>query len=333
MGRPAKFLFCFCLLLLVFNRLSHAADDVKSINVHFPAGSHSVSFKDSVKGDHTIEYRLEARAGQQMHIIFKASNPSASFNLLAPDGAEALHRGASDGAEFKGALPSDGIYKVQVYLMRSAARRKKMSHYTLTMTIAGGPNGAAREPDFSDGTTGGPDYWQVTGLKPNDSLKMHERPALNGTVILAFSEGAILRNLGCNDQHGARWCRVVSPEDPNVTGWVEARYLRESFNPPPLKDALVPGTHYHATGNVQCRRTADAPVLSCRFGVVRSNPGTAVVDITFPDGFQRTLYFSKGRVEAEIGVSLTTRHENDNTIVTIGENERYVIPGVILEGD
>jgi len=204
---------------------------------------------------------------------------------------------------------------------------------TRTMMIAESMSGAARKPGFAADDSSGPDYWQVSGLKPKDSLKMREGPAADKDVILAFSEGTVLRNRGCEDHLGRRWCRVESPEDSNVTGWVEGRYLRESFNPPPLRDALVPGTHHHATGNVQCRHTADAPVSSCRFGVVRSDSGTVVVDITFPDGFERTLYFSKGRVEAEIGVIATTLHENDNTIVTIGENERYVIPGVILEGD
>ena len=36
-------------------------------------------------------------------------------------------------------LPTDGDYKVRVYLMRNAARRNEVSDYTLTISVTGKP--------------------------------------------------------------------------------------------------------------------------------------------------------------------------------------------------
>ncbi|MGE5199732.1 MAG: hypothetical protein ACM3H9_08830, partial [Rhodospirillaceae bacterium] len=41
------------------------------------------------------------------------------------------------GEAYTGMLPTDGDYKVRVYLMRNAARRSEVSDYTLTISVTG----------------------------------------------------------------------------------------------------------------------------------------------------------------------------------------------------
>lgn len=64
--------------------------------------------------------------------------------------------------------------------------------------------------------------------------------------------GDVLRNRGCQMTDGQRWCGVERP-DGSGRGWVAGRYLRESSGAPSQanpSDALVPGTNYHATGQI-----------------------------------------------------------------------------------
>ncbi len=54
----------------------------------------------------------------------------------AAGGGEAIFVDQRRGPHrFSGALPADGDYVVQVYLMRSAARRNEVANYTITIGI------------------------------------------------------------------------------------------------------------------------------------------------------------------------------------------------------
>lgn len=103
-------------------------------------------------------------------------------------------------------------------------------------------------------------------------------------------------------------------------------------------DALVPGTDYNATGDVECVRDRDAATTRCAFGVKRQGSGTASVTVTWPDGGSRTILFKHGkavdfdRSQADGNAELTATRESDNTIVLVGE-QRFVIPDVIVFGD
>lgn len=120
------------------------ASGIESKSLQFAKGASSATVKGTLKGDHTIDYKLRARAGQTMTVSLKGSNAATYFNVLPPGSNDvAIYNSSTEGNDWKGALPSDGEYKVRVYLMRSAARRDEASNYTLTVGITGSPSAAA----------------------------------------------------------------------------------------------------------------------------------------------------------------------------------------------
>jgi hypothetical protein len=115
-----------------------AADGIESRPLQFAKGTSSATVKGSLKGDKTIDYKLRAKAGQNMSVTLKTSNGANYFNVLPPGSSgEAIFIGSTSGNEWTGTLPADGEYTVRVYLMRSAARRSETADYTLTVGITG----------------------------------------------------------------------------------------------------------------------------------------------------------------------------------------------------
>jgi uncharacterized protein YraI len=82
-------------------------------------------------------------------------------------------------------------------------------------------------PDYADGLTGGPDYWEVTGVGPGEELSLRQTPSPKGKLIMPFPNGTVLKNLGCRNMRGKRWCQVEQRGVPARRGWVNGRYLRE----------------------------------------------------------------------------------------------------------
>ncbi|MEZ5670520.1 MAG: hypothetical protein R3F55_24415 [Alphaproteobacteria bacterium] len=101
-------------------------------------------------------------------------------------------------------------------------------------------------------------------------------------------------------------------------------------------DALVAGTNYHATGDIECTIGADAATGMCPFGVIREGNGSGSVIVTKPDGRTRAIFFADGAAtgydvsEADPGEFSATR-DGDDTIVFIGA-ERYVVPDAVIFG-
>lgn len=315
------------------------ADEVKTVTVNFKPGLTSASFKGTVKGYNTVEYRLGASAGQSMSVDFQTSNASSYFNVLPPGGGqEAIHIGSTEGNEFSGVLPADGTYVVQVYLMRSAARRNEVANYSIRFAIDAGMSpsenaGVAPDGDFADGNAGGPDFWEVIGVPSGDTLNIRTQPSTSSSVVVELGNGAIVQNLGCRQSGGQRWCRVRLTGDSDMEGWAAGRYLREASSPGAEGDALVPGTKYNATGAVDCTFKNNPSVRSCDFGVVRNSDGGATINIKFPDGFTRVLRFRAGGVTSSSGSQVVSERQGDNTIVSVDSAERFVIPDAVIEGE
>lgn len=106
-------------------------------NVHFAAGAHSATFKGSVTGYDGVNYMLGANAGQMVHVLFSGDNGACYFNYWEPGADTAVHQGEIAGNEFSMRLSTSGKQRVQVYLMRSAARRNETCHYSVTIEITG----------------------------------------------------------------------------------------------------------------------------------------------------------------------------------------------------
>jgi len=132
-----------------------ASPDAREEQVQFETGSTGTHVESSIVGSQSVNYTLRAGAGQMMDISISSDNNGNYFNLYAPGygpGDEAIFAGARDGGKFSAALPTDGEYTVQVYLIRSAARRNETANFALDINISGTAVTAstATQPDDDD---------------------------------------------------------------------------------------------------------------------------------------------------------------------------------------
>ncbi|WP_424362914.1 SH3 domain-containing protein [Methylocystis parvus] len=223
MFRPFGLLLALALLPAAAN----GQDAVKVTRVGFRDGH--ASLRGSVTGYETRDYVFPANAGESIAISLKTNRLSNYFNLTAPGADEALFIGSTSGASFSGAAPVSGDYTARVYLMRNDARRGVKANYVLNIALgmksAGKPNG----PDFADGLTGGPDYWEVTDVPAGDRLSVRATPSPKGKLVTQALNSAIMKNLGCRNTRGQRWCQVE--DGAGRRGWVNGKYLREGAPP------------------------------------------------------------------------------------------------------
>ena len=230
--RPSALCLPLC---LTFALTAQAADGIREERVRFKAGTSQTTLKGHLRGDGDMDYLLGAKAGQQMTVELHSDNPQNYFNILPPGSSdEALFVGSSSGNRFEGTLPDSGDYRVRVYLMRAAARRDESANYRVDIHIGSTHLSRSTAPagDFADGLSGGPDFWEVQGVPPGDSLHLRAGPSTHDRVVGEIGNGSILRNLGCRMSGEQRWCHVARPEDSTSKGWVAGRYLRESSYQP-----------------------------------------------------------------------------------------------------
>lgn len=146
--RPTKRL---SVLVLALAALPALAGEFRTERVQFARGGSAATIQGQLHGDETVEYLLGAGAGQTLEITLETAHGATYFNVFAP-GAEpgrdaALFIGETGGKRFAGKLPSPGDYRVQVYMMRSAARRNETAAYKLEIAIVGVPNRSAKAPE------------------------------------------------------------------------------------------------------------------------------------------------------------------------------------------
>ena len=102
------------------------------------------------------------------------------------------------------------------------------------------------------------------------------------------------------------------------------------------RDALLPGTSYHAAARIKCVPAFEAAPRECDALVIRRGfDGTATIDIPGRAG-KRSILFVKGKPtasNAQAMDALTFERRGDVTIVKLGTSERYQIPGVLVTGD
>jgi hypothetical protein len=130
------------------------------------AGPFAATMEGRIEGYECVHYLVPGRAGDRVVVDLAANHLANYFNIFAP-GTEpgrdrALFIGSTDGTRYEGWWQDDGSYLIQVFLMRSAARRGEVATYTLEIVIeddAGGSAPAAREPPW-------PDDYDATGELP-----------------------------------------------------------------------------------------------------------------------------------------------------------------------
>lgn len=92
-----------------------------------------------VMGADTAVYITRGMAGQTLSVSLSAKHPQAYFNVTPLGSQEAMFIGSTSGNTMRRRLPVDGDYRVDVYLMRAAARRGSASPYKLTTQVVGYP--------------------------------------------------------------------------------------------------------------------------------------------------------------------------------------------------
>ena len=104
---------------------------------------------------------------------------------------------------------------------------------------------------------------------------------------------------------------------------------------PAAKDALVPGTSYHATTKIRCVPPYQATMQDCDAAVIRrGHDGTATVDVVGA-AVNRSILFAKGKPVASNASRvdvLSSERQGDVTVVKLGDSERYEIPDALLTG-
>lgn len=106
-------------------------------------------------------------------------------------------------------------------------------------------------------------------------------------------------------------------------------------------DARVAGTNYNATAQIRCAGYKGAAAGMCEAGVVRGTETGTYVEVTLPDGVQRTIFFnndgsflsfSAAEADGTAAMESGSSREGDTTIATLG-SERYEIPDAFVQGD
>lgn len=352
-----KFIAIALAALLGFVSPAVAQDDMKRVQVQFPAGGSGTTIDGTITGWQSVAYELAAQSGQTMDIRLNASTNQTFFTVFGP--GQAPGGGGLAGSElpgpmvpdinvFSAVLPSSGTYTVLVYQMRNASRQGLKSNYTLDVSIVG-ETGKIVQGDFADGLAGGPDFFEVR-TSASGTVNLRADASTGAAILTALPDGAPVRNLGCTTNEGRRWCRVATLADPGFEGWMAGEFLVEGSGPgmavqlpdnmPVAQgstDALVPGTNFNATGMIDCVEGAEGPMISCDFGVVREGNGNGSVTITFPDGKVRVIFFEGGtpvaydESQADAGLEMTVERESDTSIVMIGA-ERFEFPDAVIFG-
>lgn len=129
---------------------------IRRERVRFQPGKSETTIRGTIKGEQTVDYFVQAKAGQSMRVNLTTNNGANYFNIFEPDKVPgndgALFIGANNDNSYKGTLPSSGQYLVRVFLMRSAARRNEVANYRLQINITGGGQ------SNSDGQTSGTNH-------------------------------------------------------------------------------------------------------------------------------------------------------------------------------
>ncbi|WP_052261448.1 hypothetical protein [Ruegeria sp. ANG-S4] len=129
------FLVCLCLMGFAVPASAQMTADVK-----FQPGNFGTMVNGTVTGDEYFDYKLGAKAGQEMFADLKVSDTNGNgviyFNILPPgsDGV-AIYNGSINGNTARIDLPEDGDYTIRVYLMGNDRDTGKTVGYSLDLSI------------------------------------------------------------------------------------------------------------------------------------------------------------------------------------------------------
>ena len=103
---------------------------------------------------------------------------------------------------------------------------------------------------------------------------------------------------------------------------------------PASRDALIPGTPYHASADVPCVFGSSGKATRCKASVIRRSNNSGTVVVTNPEGQKRQFLFVKGNaVASDQPEKLSVQRRGDGSVLLLGENvERYEIVDALVVG-
>ena len=103
---------------------------------------------------------------------------------------------------------------------------------------------------------------------------------------------------------------------------------------PASRDALIPGTPYHASAEVACMSGSSGMVARCKATVIRRANNSGTVVVTNPEGQKRQFLFVNGKaVASDQPEKLSVQRRGDVSVINLGENfERYEIVDALVVG-
>ena len=104
---------------------------------------------------------------------------------------------------------------------------------------------------------------------------------------------------------------------------------------PANRDALLPGTPYHAAAEVPCGPGGSAKVARCKAFVIRRANNSATVVVTSPAGQQRQFLFVQGKaVASDQPESLAVQRRGDVSLLRLGDNFEFyeIVDALVLGG-
>jgi len=103
---------------------------------------------------------------------------------------------------------------------------------------------------------------------------------------------------------------------------------------PASRDALIPGTVYHASAEVPCGLGSGGTAARCQAFVIRRANNSATVVVTSPEGQKRQFLFVQGKaVASDQPEQLIVQRRGDVSVLRLGENfERYEIVDALVVG-
>ena len=103
---------------------------------------------------------------------------------------------------------------------------------------------------------------------------------------------------------------------------------------PAARDALIPGTPFHASAKVACAVPYDTKTKECEAFVIRRGfDGTATVEVRWGAGMKRRILFVKGKpVAADAAEALAVERRGDVSVVRFADDESFEIPDALVSG-
>ena len=103
---------------------------------------------------------------------------------------------------------------------------------------------------------------------------------------------------------------------------------------PAARDALIPGTPFHASAKLACALPYDAKTKECEAFVIRRGfDGTATVEVRWGAGMKRRILFVKGKpVAADAAEALAVERRGDVSVVRFADDESFEIPDALVSG-